>query len=169
MPGRLDPEREHLRIRCGSVRPGEGFDAGLQEFARPRLAVAEHRAEIAEALRLTGGRRGEIVARDRDGEVRAQAQLVPVRIAGEVHALADVLAGEVEERLRRLQDRRRNPHIARALERGEKRLGPRIGRSARREDWCARHGAVAKRSVKACGGRDLARSGGEFDGKAGKR
>ncbi len=70
-------------------------------------AVAEDRAEIAEAGRLAGLRGGEVVARDRDGEVGAQAEfLVAARGRGQEHALADVLAGEVEEGLGRLQDRR---------------------------------------------------------------
>ena len=73
----------------------------------PVAAMTEDRAEIAEARRLAGLGRGQIVARDRDGEVGPQAQLAPLRVGGEIHALADVLAGEIEERLRRLQDRGR--------------------------------------------------------------
>src|SRR5262245_65079210 len=69
----VEPEREHFRVRRGGVRPGEGFDAGLQEFARARVAMAEDRTEIAEALRLAGCGRGEIVTRDRNGEVGPQA------------------------------------------------------------------------------------------------
>ena len=79
--------------------------------------MAKDRTEIAEALRLAGRGRGQVVARHRDGEVGPQAQLAALRIGGEIHALADVLAGEVEERLRRLQDRRRHARIARALDR----------------------------------------------------
>ena len=105
----------------------EGFDAGLQELARLVLAVAEDRTEIAEARRLAGPRRGQIVARDRDGEVGPQAQFAALRIEREIHALADVLAGEIEERLRRLQDRRLDARIAGALEAGDERLRPRVG------------------------------------------
>ena len=114
--GGVEAEREHFGVRRRLVRAAEGFDAGLQELDRRFGVMAEDRTEIAEALRLAGRGRGEVVARDRDGEVGPQAQLVAVRIGREIHALADVLAREVEERLRRLQDRRRDARIARALE-----------------------------------------------------
>ena len=68
----LEPEREHFGIRRRLVRAAEGFDAGLQEFAGALGTMAEHRTEIAEGLRGAGSGRSEIVARDRDGEVRAQ-------------------------------------------------------------------------------------------------
>ena len=56
--GRLQRQRQHFGIRRGAVGPSEGFDAGLQEFARPAAAIAEHRPEIAEAHGLAGaGRR----------------------------------------------------------------------------------------------------------------
>ena len=101
---------------------------GLQEFGRRLAAMTEHRAEIAEADRLAGLGRSEIVARHRDGQVRPQAELVAVRIGGEEHAAADVLAREIEERLGRLQDRRRDARVAGALVMRDERLGPRIGR-----------------------------------------
>ena len=67
-------------------------------------AIAKHRPEIAEARGLAGAPGGEIIARHRNGEVGAQAELLAGGVGGQVKALADVLAGEVEERLGRLQD-----------------------------------------------------------------
>ena len=101
---RLQRQRQHFGIGRGAVLPAEGFDAGLQELARLAAAIAEHRAEIAEARRLAGAAGGEIVARHRNGQVRTQAQLLAAGVGRQVEALADVLAGEVEERLGRLQD-----------------------------------------------------------------
>ena len=54
--GGLKRQRQHFRIRRGAVLPAEGLDAGLQKLARPPPAIAEHRAEIAEARQA--GRRG---------------------------------------------------------------------------------------------------------------
>ncbi len=164
MRGGVEPEREHFGVRRRGVAAAEGFDAGLQEFARA-FAMAKDRAEIAEALRLAGRGRGEIVARDRDGEVGPQAQFVALRVGGQIHALADVLAGKVEERLRRLQDRRCDPRIAGALERGQQCVGPHIEGGARRDRGCTRHGAVGQARLSLWRG-DLARFGGDFDAKA---
>ena len=108
--------------------------------------MAKHRREIAEAERLAGLGRSEIVARHRNGEVGPQAQLVPVRIGGEEHAAADVLAREVEERLGRLQDRGRNARIARALVMRDERLRPCVGRG---------HGRLFSGSVVAHGAAPL--------------
>src|SRR5262249_17460537 len=95
------------------IRAAEGFDTGLQEFGRllpeggfrppkaslltarseaVRLPIPENRAQIAVARGPAGARRGEIVARHRDGQVRAQTELVSLRIGCEEHPLADVLA-----------------------------------------------------------------------------
>ena len=140
---RIEPEREHLGVRRRGVLAAEGFDAGLQEFAAALAAVTKHRTEITKAARLAGGGRGEIIARHRNGEVGAQAQFASLRIARQIHALADVLAGKVEERLRRLENRGRHARIARPLEGGDQRVRPRIGHGARRDDSCTRHGALA--------------------------
>ena len=88
------------------------------------FAMTEHRAEIAKACGLAGERRGQIVARHRNGQIGPQAQFAPVRIAGEKHAAADVLAGQIEERLRRLQHRRLDLRIAGAHVGGDQRLAP---------------------------------------------
>ena len=110
--GGFEPERQHLGIGRRDVAAAERFDAGLQEFAGAVAAVAEHRARDSRSPARCRLRRGQIVARDRDGEIGPQAEIVPGRIGGQVHARADVFAGEVEERLRRLQEGGRGARIA---------------------------------------------------------
>ena len=110
--GGLQRQRQHLGIGRGAILPAERFDAGLQEFAGPAAAIAEHRAEIAEAGRLTGAAGGEIIPRHRNGEVGTQAEFLAGGVGRQVKALADVLAREVEKRLGRLQDRRLGPAVA---------------------------------------------------------
>src|SRR4051812_23184163 len=114
-PGRLKPEREDFRIRGRDVGAAEGFDPGLQELGRPVTTMTEDRAEIAEAGSLAGVRRGEVVARDRYRQVWPQAELAALRVRGEIHPLADILARKIEKRLRRLQDRRLHARIAGTL------------------------------------------------------
>ena len=125
--GGFEAEREHLGVGGGGVGAAERLHARLQEFAGAVVALAEHRAEIAEAGRPAGFRRSQIVARHRDGEIGPQAQFLAAPVGGEEHALADFLARQVEERLGRLDERRRHPPIARARIGGDKRLRPRIG------------------------------------------
>ena len=127
MGGGLEAEGERFRIgRCGVGAP-ERLDAGLQELAGARAAVAEYRAEIAQACRAPRRRRGrgEVIARDGNREVGPQADLVAGGI-GSTYVPAHVLAGEVEKRLRRLQDRRGHPGIAGALIGGDQEVGLRI-------------------------------------------
>ena len=126
MGGRLEAERQHLGIGGRDVAPAERFDAGLEEFAFAVGAMAEHLAEIAEAFRLAGGRRREIVARHRDGEVGAQTKLAAGRVGRKIHAPANVLAREVEERFGRLEQRGLGAAIARALVMGDEGLRPSI-------------------------------------------
>ncbi len=109
--GRFEAEREHFGVGCRHILPAEAFDADLQEFGRSPFAVAKHRAEIAEARGLAGCGRGQIGARHRDRQIGPQAQFAAVRIGGEKHAAADVLAAEIEKRLGRLQHRRLDPQI----------------------------------------------------------
>ena len=123
---RFEPERQHFGVGGGLVGAAERFDAGLQKFGRRIAAVTEDRAEIAKARGLSGGGRGEIVARHRNGEIGAQAQLAAVRRRGQIHAPPDVLAGQVEKRLRRLQHGGRDAHVSRALVGGDQRLRPRV-------------------------------------------
>jgi hypothetical protein len=60
---------------------------------------------------------GEIIPRHRNGEVGPQAELLAGRVRGQIQAFADVLAGEVEERFGRLQDRRLGLDVAGLRER----------------------------------------------------
>jgi hypothetical protein len=110
--GRLEPKRQHFGVGRRLVLPGEGLDPGLHELGGGALAMAKHRSEIAETGRLAGPRRLQIGARDRNGEIGPQAQFAAVGIAGKKQPPADVLAREVEKRLRRLQDRRIDLHVA---------------------------------------------------------
>ena len=57
-----------------------------------------------------------------------QAQFAALRIGREIHPLADVLPGQVEERLGWLQDRGLDPDIAGTLESIDERLRGGIGR-----------------------------------------
>ena len=122
MRGRLQPERQHLGVGRRLVGAAEGFDAGLQEFGR-RVARGDGTpGRDSRSRPACRQRRGEIVARDRNGQVGPQAEFAAARRGGQVHALADVLAGQVEERLGRLQDRGRDAAIAGALIGGDQRL-----------------------------------------------
>ncbi len=127
MRGCFEREREHLGIGRRGVGAPEGFDAGLQEFGGLTAAMTEYRPEVAEACNLAGRGRGKVVARNRDGQIGAQAIFAAVRRSGEIHALADILAREVEERLRRLQHGGRSADVAGALIGGDQRLRPRVG------------------------------------------
>ena len=121
----------------------EALDADLQEFGRRAFAMTEHGAEIAIARGLAGLRRLQIIARHRDRQIGPQAQFAAVRIAGEEHAPADVLAAEIEKRLGRLQHRRRNPLIgivgAARIGR-DQRFGARVGSRFRIWRRRIRHG-----------------------------
>ena len=115
--GRLQRQRQHFGVRRGAILPSEGFDAGLQEFARPAAAIAKHRPEIAEPRGLAGAAGGEIIPRHRNGEIGAKAQFLAAGVGGQIKAFADVFAGEVEKRLGRLQDRRFGLDVAGLRER----------------------------------------------------
>ena len=128
MRRRLQAERQHLGIGRGGVVPAERLDAGLDELRRRIAAMAKHRRRDSRSRAPRRRGRGEVIARHRNGQVRPQAQLAPVRIGGEEHAAADVLARQVEERLGRLQDRGRNARVSRALVMRDERLRPRVGR-----------------------------------------
>src|SRR3954452_12274830 len=60
-PGCFEAKRKDFRVRRGGIGAPEGFDPGLQEFAGPIAAMTEDRAQIAEALRLAGCGRGQVV------------------------------------------------------------------------------------------------------------
>ena len=70
------------------------------------------------------GRLPRFLGSDRQGRGRLVAAL---RVGGEVHPPADILAGEIKEWLRRLQDCGRHPRIARTLIGPDERLRPRVG------------------------------------------
>jgi hypothetical protein len=118
--------RQRLGIGRRRVAAAEGLDADLAELGRAILALAEDRAEIAELRRPAGVGGGEIVERDRNREIGPQAQLAARRVADEIHAPADVLAREIEERLGRLQDRGRDARIPGALIGGDERFRARV-------------------------------------------
>src|SRR5262249_3959437 len=141
-------ERQHLRICGRSVRPPEGLNSGLKKFAcSPAFQrLAKHRTEITKAVRLAGRGGRKVFARHRDCEVRAQTQLLPLSVTGEIHAPADFLAGKVEKRPRGLQDRRFNARVTGTLEGCEERLAVRIRSGAACVENCARHGAFGVRA-----------------------
>src|SRR6185312_13729250 len=122
--GRLQRQRQHFGIGSGAILPPERFDAGLQELARASAAIAKHRAEIAEPGGLAGPAGGQIIPRDRNGEVGAKTKFLPAGIGGEIEALPDVFTGKVEKRLGRLQDRRLGPHVTGLRERQEQGVRP---------------------------------------------
>ena len=122
--GGLQRQRKHFGVGCGAILPPEGFDAGLQEFARSAATVTKYRSEIAEAGRLAGAAGGEIIPRHWNGEVGAKAQLLAAGIGREIKAFPDVLARKVEERLGRLQDRRFGLDVARLGERQQQSIRP---------------------------------------------
>ena len=62
MGGRFQAERQHFGVGCRLIGAAKRLDAGLREFGRAVACVAEHRAEIAEAGRLAGLWRSQIVA-----------------------------------------------------------------------------------------------------------
>lgn len=110
--GRFEREREHLRIGRRLVVAAERFDPGLHELAAGFGALAEDRADIAEARRPPRCVGSEVVERHGYREIGAQAEFATRGVADEIHAAADVLAREREERLGRLQDFRADARIA---------------------------------------------------------
>ena len=133
-----------------SWRPKLSMPTCRNSAAAP-FAVTKHRAEIAEAGGLAGARRRQIVARYRDGQIGPQAQFAAVRIGGQKHAAADVLATEIEKRLGRLQHRRRDPRIrivgAARIGR-DQRFRPRVGLWLR----LAEFGGLLDIVITRCGG-----------------
>ena len=93
MGGGLESERQGFGICCGLVGAAKGFDAALQKLAGQFAVVAKNRAEIAIALRAPGSGGGQIVAGNRNGEIRPQAQFLARPAGGQEHAAPDILAG----------------------------------------------------------------------------
>ena len=104
--GRFQRQRQDFGVGGLDVGAAVAFEAGLEHFAALAGAGAEDRAEIGVLGRLSGLGRGEIGQAYRDRVVGPQAQLGPRRVADEIEAAADVLAGHVEEDRGRLQHRR---------------------------------------------------------------
>ena len=105
------------RIGLGDVGLAEILDAGLEELVAALAALAEHLAEIGIAARRAGAA-GDMVEADGDGEFGPQAQRLAGLAFGEEDAAAQILAGHVEERIGRLQDRQRRWRRRRARRRG---------------------------------------------------
>ena len=129
MSGVASPKRDGLGVRSDLVGAPEGLDAGLQQLCRAGPVIAEYRTEIAIFPGLARCGRCEIIACDRDGEVRPQAEFIAGRIGENEHAAANVLAGEVEKRLRRLEDRRLDARVTGPLIGGDQRIGAWVGLS----------------------------------------
>ena len=127
--GRLQPEREHFGIGRGGVAPCKGFDAGLNEFGRRIAPMAEYGAEIAAADRLPGARRGEVIARNRNGEIGPQAEFASGKIAQREFAVA---AGPFDFVRRDAAD---GAHGALASFEEEMRLWRLVLESYRRQHW----------------------------------
>ena len=94
-------ERASARARVGVA---EILDAGLEELVAALAALAEHLAEIGVAARRAG-LAGDVVEADGNGEFRAQAERLAGLALGEEDAAAQILAGHVEKRIGRLEDR----------------------------------------------------------------
>ena len=112
--------RNCARVGLCRVFVADRLDAGLPELRHLARALAEHRARAAETRGPAA--MGEPVPRGGNGELGAQAHQAPRPVVGQEDARAQLLAGEVEERLGGLQDRRFQPVAVEggeALPRGE--------------------------------------------------
>lgn len=115
---RLDNEGEHGGVILLPVQRREGFDARLAELARvcasgaTRL-VSESRSTIAVASWNTAdGMTRQMQAAGRDGQVRAETELLPIGVCKDVGACTQGFADHVEEDACRLDDGRRDLLIA---------------------------------------------------------
>ena len=111
----VEREREAFGVGGLAVGAAERLDPGLQQFRAAVAAVAEHRAEIAIGRGTAGRGFFQVLAADRDGEVRAQAQLAAARVAGDEERAAQLLAGQLEEIVGRLQHGGLDAQVSRAL------------------------------------------------------
>src|SRR5690606_6934046 len=87
--------------------------------------LAEHRPVVGIGGAAQGMAGGDVVQADRDRVVRPQAQLDAVGRGGQEQAPAQILAGEIEEQVGILQDRRLDEVIARLDEEGRQAVGGR--------------------------------------------
>ena len=108
----LERQAQDLGVGRRGVGAAEAFEAGLDELAAGAGPGAEHRTAIAVGGRLAGQPGVQIGPAGRDRIFGPQAEFGARAIARQVEAGPDVLAAEVEEGRRILQDRRLDPRIA---------------------------------------------------------
>jgi len=90
----------------------ERLHAGLHEFAALARPNAKHRADVGVARLPFRRAAGEMVLRDGDGEVGTQRQFLAAVGAGQVELSAQVLACELHEHARRIDDRQVDEAVA---------------------------------------------------------
>src|SRR5262249_16587256 len=125
---RLDDERNYVCIILLAVCPGKGFDARLAKLrgvcapSAPRL-IAKGKTVVAIARWNSTGRVArQMKSTSRHGEVRAQAQLLTVRVGKHICARAQGLSDNVKEKSGWLDDGRRDRFIAGTCEGGHQTL-----------------------------------------------
>ena len=123
----LEGETQHLGIGRRRVGAPDRLDPGLEELVGLVGGQPEDRAAIAVIGRPPVGLR-PVQAADGDGEFGPQAQFGPARVLGDEDPPADVLARQFEERLQRLQHRRRHRPVARRRQMGEQPRARRVPR-----------------------------------------
>ena len=107
---RKDPVQQGVGIgdgACiggGTVGVAKILYASLQEACAALAALPKHLTEISVAP-CPLSTRTDMVETNRDGELRPEAQDPPGFAFGEEYPAAEIFAGHVEKRIRRLQDR----------------------------------------------------------------
>ena len=122
--GGFQRQRQDFRVGGFPVGAAEALEPRLVELARPLRPDAEHAAEIGEGRRAPGLAGGQVIEADGNGVFGPQAQLGARRVGGDVEAAANVLAREVEEDRRRLEDFRLGAVVARLDEMADEALEP---------------------------------------------
>ncbi len=117
------PSSARARISASArrgIRAADGFEARLHELAAFAGPHPEHRAAIAVAGGL-GAVGVQVLEADGNGVFGPQAQFRAGGVLRHEHAAADVLARQIDEDVRRLQDCRLDPRISLALEKRDQR------------------------------------------------
>ena len=122
--GGIEGEAEHVGVGGVAVGAAERLDAGLEELVRLVGALPEDRAEIGVAGLPPRRSGGEVMERDGDGEVRPERHLDAVLVGGEEEAAAEILAEQLDEHARVIDDRRLDEAVTGV---GEKRAKGLIG------------------------------------------